>query len=209
MPTYFNISVQFKRYDLYPLFVKDFHAMLDEVGMVFQSGYWGFEDDSLEEIIRWNQRKLEEDFNLGFTEHHMHDYKQVVYSFSSYSEVRGFWMNNYPDDGEFTHEIIIPESDVLAEEYLVQFKIERIEELIELAKRIWQFPLIKAMQTGLEGNDASVSLAKLAGGRYPNIWPFAIIEETEACYNDSEYDIRPMTEGKRGFLFLRKLEKDK
>lgn len=209
MPAYFNISVQFRRDELYPTLVKDFYTLLDEAGMKFLSGYWGFEEDSLEETIKWNQRKLEENFNLGFTEHHMYDYKQMVYSFGSYSEVRGFWMNNYPDDEEFTHEIIIPESDVLAEEYLVQFKIEKIEELMELSKRIWQFPPIKAIQTGLEGNDASVSLVKLAGGRYPNIWPFAIVEETEVCYNDSEYDIRLTTEGKRGFLFLRKLEKDK
>ena len=63
--------------------------MPDEAGMKFQSGYWGFEEDSLEEATEWNQRKLEEDFNLGFTEHHSHDYKQVIYKFGGYSEVRG------------------------------------------------------------------------------------------------------------------------
>lgn len=125
MPAYFNLSVQFRRDELYPTLVKDFYTMLREAGMKFLSGYWGFEEDSLEETIEWNQRKLEEDFNLGFTEHHMHDYKQVVYSFGSYSEVRGFWMNNYPDDGEFTHEIIIPESDVLVEECSARFKKEK------------------------------------------------------------------------------------
>lgn len=209
MSAYFNLSVQFRRDELYPTFVKDFYTMLGEAGMKFLSGYWGFEEDSLEETIEWNQRKLEDDFNLGFTEHHMHDYKQVVYSFGSYSEVRGFWMNNYPEDGEFTHEIIIPESDVLVEECSARFKKEKMEELLELSKEIWQFSPVRAIQTGLEGNDASISLAKLAEGRYPNIWPFAIVEETEACYHDSEYDIRPTTEGKRGFLFWRKLEKDK
>ena len=70
MPAYFNLSVQFRRDELYPTFVKDFYALLDEAGMRFQSGYWGFEEDSLEETTEWNQRKLEEDFNLGFTDHH-------------------------------------------------------------------------------------------------------------------------------------------
>ncbi len=109
--------------------------------MKFFSGYWGYEEDSLEETIEWNQRKLEADFNLGFTEHCSHDYKQVVYKLSGYSEVRGFWMNNYPEDGEFTYEIIIPESDVLAKGYPFSFKEERIEELLGFSKRVWQFLL--------------------------------------------------------------------
>ena len=45
MPAYFNLSVQFRRDELYPTFVKDFYALLDEAGMKFQSGYWGFEED--------------------------------------------------------------------------------------------------------------------------------------------------------------------
>ncbi len=88
----------------------------------------------MEETTEWNQRKLEEDFNLGFTEHHSHDYKQVIYKFGGYSEVRGFWMNNYPEDGEFTHEIIIPESDVLAEGYPVRFKEEELRNFWDSPK---------------------------------------------------------------------------
>lgn len=204
MPAYFNLSVQFRREDLYPLFARDFYAMLDEAGMAFQSGYWGFEKDSLEETIEWNQRKLEGDFNLGFTEHHSHDYKQVIYGFGGYSEVRGFWMNNYPESGAFTHEIIIPESDVLEREYPVKFKKEKMEELMGLSMRIWQFPLVKAIQTGLEGNDASVSLSKLAGGGCPNTCPFAIVEDMGNCYEDSICDIQHVAEGREGLLFLRK-----
>ncbi len=203
MPAYFNLSVQFRRRDLYPSFVRDFYAKLDEAGMAFQSGYWGFETDSLEETIEWNQRKLENDFNLGFTEHHSHDYKQAVYGFCGCSEVRGFWMNNYPEHGAFTYEIIIPEADVLEEEWPAKFREEKLGELLGLAGRIWQFPLVKAIQTGLEGNDASTSLTKLAGGEYPNICPFAIVEETGVCYEDSKYDIRPLSEGKRGILLLK------
>lgn len=204
MPAYFNLSVQFRRKDLYPLFVRDFYAMLDRAGMAFQSGYWGFEKDSLEEIIEWNQRKLEDDFKLEFTEHHSHDYKQVIYGFGSYSEVRGFWMNNYPESGAFTHEIILPESDVLEKEYPAKFKKEKMEELLELTMRIWQFPLVKAIQTGLEGNDASVSLSKLTEGEYPNILPFALVEDMGNHYEGSICNIRHLADGRNGLLFLRK-----
>ena len=103
--------------------------MLNKAGMVFQSGYWGFEKDSLEGINRWNQKKLEEDFVLGETEHHMHDYKQVIYAYGSYSEVRGFWMNHYPEDGEFTYEIIIPVSEVLEKGYPLAFDKVRMREM--------------------------------------------------------------------------------
>ena len=37
MPAYFNLSVQFRRDELYPTSVKDFYALLDEAGMKFQS----------------------------------------------------------------------------------------------------------------------------------------------------------------------------
>ena len=58
MPAYFNLSVQFRRDALYPTFVKDFYTELDKAGMKFFSGYWGYEEDSLEETIEWNQRIL-------------------------------------------------------------------------------------------------------------------------------------------------------
>ncbi|MCC8024060.1 MAG: hypothetical protein LIP16_01965 [Clostridium sp.] len=203
MPAYFNLSVQFRRDELYPTFVKDFYTMLDEAGMKFQSGYWGFEEDSLEETIQWNQRKLEEDFNLGFTEHHSHDYKQVIYRFGAYSEVRGFWMNNYPEDGEFTYEIIIPESEVLMEGYPVRFIKKKMDRLLELSEGIWQFPPVRAIQTGLEIEDDSAGLAELAQGGCPSAWPFAIVEELGACYEGSMYDIRLISGGKRGLLFWR------
>lgn len=203
MPAYFNLSVQFRRDELYPTFVKDFYTMLDEAGMKFLSGYWGYEEDSLEETIEWNQQKLEEDFDLEFTEHHSHGYKQVIYRFGGYSKVRGFWENNYPEDGEFAYEIIIPESDVLAKGYPVSFKEERIEELLGFSKRIWQFPPARAIQTGLEIEDDSAGLEELAQGGCPNAWPFAIVEETGACHEGSIYDIRPISEGKKGLLFWR------
>ena len=67
------------------------------------------------EIAAWNQKKLEKDFCLGPTTHRSRDYKQTLYRFGDYSEVRGFWMNQYPDKGLFNCSIIIPESEVVDE----------------------------------------------------------------------------------------------
>lgn len=99
MPAYFNLSVQFRRDALYPTFVKDFYTELDKAGMKFFSGYWGYEEDSLEETIEWNQRKLEADFNLGFTEHCSHDYKQEIHLFLSHfirSRENNSWVSETP-----------------------------------------------------------------------------------------------------------------
>ena len=206
MPPYFNLSIQFRRKDLYPSFVRDFYTMLGEAGMAFRSGYWGFEADSLEDIIVWNQKKLEDDYKLGFTEHHSHDYKQVIYKVAGYSEVRGFWMNRYPEKGTFTHEIIIPESDVLENGYPARFKEEKIGELLGYSGRIWQFPPVKTIQTGLEGNDASTGLTKLAEGESPNVCPFAIVEETQVLCETLNCKIQPMIGERKGLLFLWKAE---
>ena len=83
MPVYFNLSLEFERENLYPDFMEDFFELLEQTGL-------------LNFIKSSNQTKLEKDFQLGFTEHYSHDYKQVLYSFRGYSEVRGFWMHQYP-----------------------------------------------------------------------------------------------------------------
>lgn len=205
MPAYFSISLQFKRSDIYDLFVKDFHSVLDKAGVKFKSGYWGFEGDSCEEIIEWNQKKLEQNFKLGYTQHHKHDYKQTLYDFGGFTEVRGFWMNNYPEKKTFSYEIIIPEDDVLSQEYPVSFKKEKMNELLEAMKKIWQFPYVRTIQTGLEGDTAATCLAELAKGERPNIRPFAVIEENLYCFKDENYLVDTIPERKGVLLKIKEL----
>ena len=90
MPEYFNISFQFERKDIYKTFVKDFYTVLEQAGIKFKSGCWGSEHNILEEICVCNQRKLEENFKLGFTQHYSYNFKQVLFNFETYSHVRGF-----------------------------------------------------------------------------------------------------------------------
>ena len=103
----------------------------------------------------------------------------MYFKFGELSEVRGFWMNNYPEDDEFTLEIIIPEADILEydrnKKYGYFYKVKEIEMLINACKILWSNPLLKMIQTGLESSDAMVSLKDIQTGVLPNIYPFAII----------------------------------
>ena len=95
MPAYFNMSLVFERKDIYPEFTRDVNDLLQKAGLKFKSGYYDEKKYSLEEISSWNQKHLENNFQLGFTEDCSHDYKQMLFEYGGVSEVRGFWMNNY------------------------------------------------------------------------------------------------------------------
>lgn len=179
MPAYFNISLVFERKDIKPDFTKDVHEFLHKAGFIFKSGCFEADEYSLEEILLWNQKHLENNFSLGFTEHYSHDYKQMYFTFGDFSEVRAFWMNNYPEDDEFTLEIIIPEYEILEydgnEKYGYFYKVKEIQMIINACRILWNNPLLKMIQTGLESSDEVVSLKDIQTGALPNIYPFAII----------------------------------
>lgn len=192
MPAYFEMDLIFKREDIYPKFVGDFYNHLDESGLKFKSGYWGFENDSLEDTISWNQQKLENNFQLGLSEHHSHDYKQTVYEYGGFSEVRGFWLNNCPQDDEFTFLIIIPEDEILDfSKELFPFRKDSTEKILTLAKAIYKFPLIQTIQTGLESPGGSIqSLPKIKNGTPPLTEPFAVIPcECLERLKTSDYEV--------------------
>ena len=111
MPAYFEMSLQFLRKDLYPGFMTDFDAHLEEAGLAFFDGFWEDRGLSQKEIAAWNQKKLEKDFCLGPTTHRSRDYKQTLYRFGDYSEVRGFWMNQYPT--KFSSRIVVSSINLL------------------------------------------------------------------------------------------------
>lgn len=184
MPAYFNISVQFSRKDIYHNFMNDFYAAVEQAGLLFRSGYY---EETEKQIVQWNQQKIEQNFELGFTEHCIDDYKQSCFNFGNYSEVRGFWLNHYPENGLFTYEIIIPESDVLTEEDGSVFRKEVAYELLELSKKIWKFQYIKVIQTGLEFHDEATAVTDIEKGELPNITPFAIVEQKNTQFIHSKY----------------------
>ena len=91
MPAYFSLTFELKKtHDAIGAFCR----ALIHSGLTFKSGYWGFENDSFEDMIQWNQKKLDENFELGEKEHHSHDYKQFVFDYFDFSEFILFIMNN-------------------------------------------------------------------------------------------------------------------
>ena len=180
MPAYFSLTIE-----LY----KDRHVIstfcenLVHSGLVFKSGYWGFENDSFDDIITWNQTKLNENFQLGYTEHHSHDYKQMLFDYFEFSEVRLFVMNNRKKN-TFSFELIVPEDDLLdyteenEESYSVQLKPKRMEQLKSIAKKMWVSTDILAIQTGWEASGLPPSAGKIAMGIKPQTEPFCIIHSS-------------------------------
>lgn len=173
MPCYFSMDLVFRRKDLCPTFVAGFHDALTQAGLPFRSGFWGCEGSTLPEIIAWNQGKLEDDFRLGFTEHYAHGYRQVLFDCGGFSEVRGFWQNQYPGAEQFSFYIIVPEDDMLTDGWQLPFLVPRVRHWAAVAERLWNaFPPIRSIQTGLE---ASPPAADLDRGQAPQVLPFAIL----------------------------------
>lgn len=177
MPAYFSMNIQFRRKELYPGFVHDFYEHLDHAGLKFHSGYWEGKRDSYEQITTWNQERLEQDFVLGYSQHVKHDYRQIVYSDKRFTEIRGFWLNRYPERDCFCYEIIIPDEDVIPteEKDTLRFDQDKIEYLLDIAKKIALFPSVEAIQTALE-LDVVSSLTELEKENDPCTRPFAIVK---------------------------------
>ncbi len=199
MPAYFSIIFEIKKENLYDELYKDFIKILEREGFVFKSGFWGFEDTPLEDIIAWNSSKLKEDFEIGYYEHFSNDYKQICWDYCSFSEVRHFIMNNKGSD-TFTFEIIIPEDDFIQfHRGKVTYDQNITDALIQLVRNIWEWEYIEDIQTMLELSDMPPSYEKLLAGAMPSVEPFAIIPKT--LYNNKmgeDYNISAI--GRNGLL---------
>ncbi len=174
MPTYFSLDIECDKNKIYSSLMGDFCKRLAQNGLEFKSGFWGFEEDSLSDIIEWNQKKLASNFQLGFTDQYSHGYKQAQFTFSDFSEVRMF-LTNRADADYFGIHIIIPEDDLSEwDKGVVTFDDVKIRTLIELAKELWKEPYVNAIQTALEGN-GGVCTNQIKAGEKPSVEPFAIL----------------------------------
>ena len=180
MPTYFSLTFELNKGQGA---ISSFCKALIRSGLVFKSGYWGLENDSFDDIITWNQAKLDKNFQLRYTEHHSHDYKQMLFDYFNFSEVRLFVMNHQKET-TFTFELIVPERDLLdyMEEndgtYSVVRKTERMRQLISVSKKMWVGTDILAVQTGWEGSNLPPSADEIAKGMKPQTEPFCIIHSS-------------------------------
>lgn len=176
MPTYLSISFEYSKRQLNDTTVRSFCDALLAGGATFAGGYWGFENDSYEEIIRWNQVKLEQNFELGDSEYHAHDYKQMLLNFGGFSEVRLFILNERKQPF-FTFELIIPEEDFCAGEDAASGKVqpERLALAEALAVHLWEAGTMNCIQAAWEAWDDPRSFADIANGEKPCCMPFCIL----------------------------------
>jgi len=182
MPGYFSLVFEMKKSRTA---IRDFCTALIDAGPVFKSGYWGFENDTFDEIVRWNQDKLNSDFLLGYSQHHSHDYKQMLFDYADFSEVRLF-IFNHRRCSAFIYELIVPEDDLIVyeksgDEYITQHKTERMELLKNLAKAMWRTLELSAIQTAWECSDCPPLAKKISAKTKPQAEPFCIIKHSSVA----------------------------
>lgn len=190
MPAYFSINIELNKTNT---IIEDFSKSLLLFGLNFKSGYWGFENDSFAEIIKWNQEKLNNNFQLASNEHHSNDYKQMVFEFLDFTEVRLFIINN-TNINTFHYILIIPEDDFIESTLIdnknkISKKYEKMNVIKDLAKQIWiNNKDVLAIQTGWECSDFPPKADMILKDGNPQCEPFCIIQNQNIS-NDYNYEI--------------------
>ena len=179
MPAYFSLVFELNKTETA---IKDFYNALFAAGLVFKSGFWIAENESLDEIIEWNQEKLNHDYRLGINERFEHDYKQIELKFRGFSEVRLIVMN-VTRASTFTFELIVPEDDFFdtikqGEVWSFPRKTKRMEKMKRLAKQIWLSTEVLAIQTAWECSNYPPRATHFSRKVKPQIEPFCIIKNT-------------------------------
>lgn len=207
MPAYFDVGFQYsKKANAVQPIVGNFYNALIQCGLSFKGGYGEAEKDSLEDIIQWNQKKLNENFQCGDTEHVSHDYKQVLFDFCEFSEVRVFLQNIRESDSVFFW-LIIPEDDFVtydlaeANGYYHRCNVVRYSDKMsiveEFAIHMWEIGFMNSIQTGWEGSSFPPLFDEILQGAQPNIEPFCIIPKDAV---QSEWNGTPNAIGHNGIL---------
>lgn len=178
MATYFCITFEYSKNRLTNHTVSEFYYNLINNGFSFKGGYCGSEKNTLEEIINWNQQKLNDDFQLEYTEHYTHDYKQVLFNLYGFSVARLFILNLKKND-YFSFELIIPEDDFLQIKRGRKRKVirlyDRMEYIKELIEKMWNTDTFNYINTTWESTSGYSPVNDLKNNKEPIIQPYAII----------------------------------
>lgn len=194
MPAYFSMSVEFSRYELDFDTVKMLKSYLDYAGLKFKCGVNESENNSVEEINDWNQKKLEDNYTLGYTDHRSNDYKQACFEYGGFSEIRGFFINGSPTEKEFEFMLVIPEEEVKNDDG--SYKADAVQKLKDFARILWVMPQIRTIQTGLETTDGITPEKDIITGSAPSAYPFAIVSQKMfGMLNADEYEAEQINAG--------------
>ena len=206
MPAYFSLSAEFSRYEIDFDTIKMLMHYLDYAGLKFKCGVMESKNDSAEEINKWNQKKLEDNYTLGYKDNRSNDYKQACFEYSGFSEIRGFFLNNSPVEKEFEFKLVIPEEEVIAEDGT--YRAEAVEKLKDFARILFIMPQVRTIQTGIEKNEGIVSEKDIMEGKMPSAYPFAIVSEKMFGHlNEDDYEAEHINAG--GVMIIPKKHKVK
>ena len=194
MPAYVSLSVEFSRYEIDYDTVKQLKSYLDYAGLKFKCGVNESEKDSIEEINDWNQKKLEDNYTLGYTDHRFNDYKQACFEYGGFSEIRGFFINGSPTEKEFEFMLAIPEEEVMNDDG--SYKAEAVQKLKDFARILWAMPQIRTIQTGTEQTEGITPENEIMTGVKPAAHPFAIVSQKMfGMLNADDYDAEQINAG--------------
>jgi hypothetical protein len=130
---YFEVVFSYRYKSIHSNFVKDVYSTIFQNGFPYKKPYYA-PRFSLEDVISWNQKKLENKFILGGKQDwEKHDYKQILLEREGYEGLRLFWF--YRNDEEIELVLITSESDVLDDNN--KFIPTKITPFIELSKKLW------------------------------------------------------------------------
>jgi hypothetical protein len=167
--------------------MKELIAYIKHAGLEFKGGAYNAENETLEDIMDWNQKKLEDDFELGYDEDAVNDYKQMYFNYGGFSEVRGFIMNEEPIRGEYTFTLLIPEEEIVID--AKTYKKDAVDKLKAMASKLWILPKTRTMQTELELGEGISPEEDIRDGALPSACPFAIVSEKRFGHMDTaNYD---------------------
>lgn len=184
MPAYFSLIFELNKS---ATAIRDFCTALLDAGLVFKSGCWDSENDSFDDIIEYNQSKLNDNFKLGYKEDFSQDYKEILFDYRDFS---GIWLSvdNNKRSKRFYFCLFVPEDDFLyyedeeldVEEIIKrgrppQKRYDRMELIKELAIKIWEASETLAIQTSWEISDLAPAFYEIEKGALPQFEPFCII----------------------------------
>ncbi|WP_010584093.1 hypothetical protein [Schlesneria paludicola] len=190
MPAYTTISWEFAKRDREGLVSRFYAALIDE-SISFDGVFpWGCDEKMpFEEIVSWNQMKLDGDFTIGFTQDVSHDYRQILMRVMPFSECRIFLVNS---KANIEFNCIVPEDEIT---------VENCEPLLKGCLRTWFHLPVLAIETYGEIG-ANVGSKRISSGQPPSASLFAIVDrECHTYESDPEFD---QTLLGRGCLLRRK-----
>lgn len=153
MPAYSSVEFIIKKNTIRNGLVADFYRAIQCRGIRFDKVLeWGCDPDlSLNELVDWNQKKLEQDFSLGFSQDVSHDYRQLIFKAAPYSMMRIYIRNHL---STFSFHVLV-----------LQDEVEQIgyQLLIEMAKNVLQTIDVEIIQSFDEFSQGELMEEMLAG----------------------------------------------